>query len=114
MMSADLLQTASRHQSPCLASAEQHGVAIEFAARNGKAGKRIEGIVLDDADKASRARHAPHLIDEVGPLGRRDMVEHANRSHDIETVVVEGKASAVEGAVLAAGIVGARLLDTLR
>jgi len=88
--------------------------SVEFAARNGKAGQRIERIVLDDADEPPGPHHAPHLVHEMRPFGWRDVVQHADRGHQIEAGVVEGKAPAVEGAVVDVAVVGARPRDAGR
>jgi hypothetical protein len=91
--------------------AEQHGVLVERAAPDDLLRERIERIVLDDDDEASRPDHASRFDEEGLPIIGRNVMHDSDRIGDVEAAIIVGKPRAFIDIVMDVRIAGFGFFD---
>src|SRR3954447_5306807 len=103
-MRLNAMESSFRHQCTTPTRAQQHCIAVKFAARYREPGQGIEWIMFNQADKSSRPNNPSHLAQESDPLRRQHMMEHTDRDRKIKRRVIVRKGFTHIGFVLDPGI----------
>src|SRR3954447_2941565 len=113
-MRLNAMESGLRHQGTTPTCAQQHCIAVKFAARYREPGQWIEWIMFNQADQSARPNNPPHLAQEADPLRRLHMMQHTDRDRKIKRRTIVRKGFAHIGFVLDSGISDSGLSDAGR
>src|SRR3954451_7453650 len=113
-MRLNAMESSLGHQCTTPTCAQQHCIAVKFAAGYREPGQWIEWIVFNQADQSAGPNNPPHLAQETDPPRRQHVMQHTDRDRKIKGRTIVGKGFTHIGFVLDPGISDPGLSDAGR